>query len=60
MERWRSGNVRRDALKSISKLEGISEDEIKFLEDGIDKLTSEHVKLVDEMVKQKEEDIANV
>ena len=53
-------NVRRDALKSISKLEGISEDEIKFLEDGIDKLTSEHVKLVDEMVKQKEEDIANV
>ncbi len=53
-------NVRRDALRSISKLEGISEDEVKSLEEGIENLTSTHVKLVDELVKKKEEDIAKV
>ena len=53
-------NVRRDALKSIGKLEGISEDEIKSLEDNIEKITSDYVKQVDELVKQKEQDIAKV
>lgn len=53
-------NVRRDALKSIGKLEGISEDEIKSLEDGIEKLTADYVKQVDKLVKDKEEDIATV
>lgn len=53
-------NVRRDALKSIGKLEGISEDEIKSLEDNIERITSDYVKQVDELVKQKEQDIAKV
>lgn len=53
-------NVRRDAIKSIGKLEGISEDEIKSLEEGIDKLASEYVKQVDKLVKQKEEELARV
>ena len=53
-------NVRRDAMKSIGKLEGISEDEIKSLEEGIDKLTSERVKQVDKLVKEKEEELSKV
>ena len=53
-------NVRRDAMKSIGKLEGISEDEIKSLEEGIDKLTSEQVKQVDKLVKEKEEELSKV
>ena len=53
-------NVRRDALKSIGKLEAISEDEIKSLEDNIERITSDYVKQVDELVKQKEQDIAKV
>ena len=53
-------NVRRDALKSVGKLEGISEDEFRSLEDGIDKLTSNFVKQVDELVSQKEKEITKV
>ena len=53
-------NVRRDALKSVGKLEGIPEDELRYLEDGIDKLTSNFVKQVDELVSQKEKEITKV
>ena len=53
-------NVRRDALKSVGKLEGIPEDEFRSLEDGIDKLTSNFVKQVDELVSQKEKEITKV
>lgn len=53
-------NVRRDALKSIGKLEGISEDEIKTFEDGIEKLTTDYVKQVDKLVQEKEEEISKV
>lgn len=53
-------NVRRDAMKSIGNLEGISEDDVKSLEEGIDKLTSDCVKQVDQLVKQKEEELSKV
>ena len=53
-------NVRRDALKSIGKLEGVSEDEIKSFEDQIEKLTGEMVKQVDGLIKTKEEELSKV
>ena len=53
-------NVRRDALKSIGKLEGVGEDEIKSFEDQIEKLTGEYVKQVDGLIKTKEEELSKV
>jgi len=53
-------NVRRDALKSIGKLEGIGEDEIKTLEASIEKLTSGYVTQVDKLVKEKEGELSKV
>ena len=53
-------NVRRDALKSIGKLEGVGEDEIKSFEDQIEKVTGEYVKQVDGLVKTKEEELSKV
>jgi ribosome recycling factor len=53
-------NVRRDALKSIGKLEGVGEDEIKSFEDQIEKLTGEMVKQVDGLIKTKEEELSKV
>ena len=53
-------NVRRDALKSIGKLEGIGEDDIKGFEDQVEKMTEKFVKQVDELVKTKEAELAKV
>ena len=53
-------NVRRDALKSVGKLNGIPEDELRSLEECIDKITSNFVKQVDELVTQKEKEITKV
>ena len=53
-------NVRRDAIKSIGKFEGVSEDDVKSLEEAIDTLTSDFVRKVGELVKKKEDDIFKV
>jgi ribosome recycling factor len=53
-------NVRRDALKSVGKLNGIPEDELRSLEECIDTITSNFVKQVDELVTQKEKEITKV
>tara|TARA_B100000482_G_scaffold138501_1_gene101646 strand:+ start:194 stop:706 length:513 start_codon:yes stop_codon:yes gene_type:complete len=53
-------NVRRDAIKSMGKIEGVSQDNVKSIEVAIDALTSEFVKKVDELVRQKEVDISKV
>jgi len=53
-------NVRRDTLKSIGKLKGYSEDEIKSLENNVEKMTLKHTTNVDEMVKKKEDEISKV
>ena len=47
-------NIRRDAMdhfKKVGKAEDISEDEIKDLEDGIQKLTDQYVAQIDKAVK---------
>jgi ribosome recycling factor len=56
-------NVRRDAnehLKKTEKDSEISEDELHRALDEIQKLTDEHVHRIDELLKQKEEDIMTV
>ena len=56
-------NIRRDAMdhfKKIGKAEDISEDEIKDLEDGIQKLTDSYVAKIDRAVDAKSEEILTV
>lgn len=56
-------NIRRDAIDSIKKsgkAEDISEDEIKDLEDKVQKLTDEYVAKVDKAVEAKSKEILTV
>ena len=53
-------NIRRDAMdhfKKVGKAEDISEDEIKDLEDGIQKLTDQYVAQIDKAVDAKSDEI---
>ncbi|MBQ2283770.1 MAG: ribosome recycling factor, partial [Agathobacter sp.] len=53
-------NIRRDAIdhfKKVGKAEDISEDEIKDLEDGIQKLTDQYVGKIDKAVENKTKEI---
>ena len=56
-------NIRRDAMdhfKKVGKAEDISEDEIKDLEDGIQKLTDQYVAQIDKAVDAKSDKILTV
>lgn len=56
-------NIRRDgndAFKKLAKSEDISEDEIKQLEDELQKLTDKFINTVDDMVDAKSKDILTV
>ena len=56
-------NIRRDAIDHVKKLgksEDLSEDEIKDLEDGIQKLTDKYVANVDKAVDVKSKEILTV
>jgi ribosome recycling factor len=56
-------NVRRDAIASLKDLERdgqVGSDELHRAEDRMQKLTDEHVKLVDELYKHKETEILEV
>ncbi len=56
-------NIRRDAndhLKKEEKDKKISEDQLKDAEDRIQKLTDEHTKKIDEILKHKEQEILEV
>lgn len=56
-------NVRRDAndhLKKLEKNHEISEDQLKDHLDEIQKLTDEHIKEIDEIMKDKEQEILKV
>ncbi len=56
-------NIRRDAndhLKREEKDKKISEDQLKDAEDIVQKLTDEHVQIVDEILKHKEKEIMEV
>lgn len=56
-------NIRRDAndtLKKQGKTEGISEDEVKDLQDQVQKLTDKYIEKVDEAVAEKTKEIMTV
>ena len=56
-------NIRRDAIdhvKKLGKAEDISEDEIKDLEDSIQKMTDKFVAKVDKVVEEKTKEILTV
>lgn len=56
-------NIRRDAMdrfKKIGKEEDISEDQVKDLEDGIQKLTDQYVAKIDKTVDAKSQEILTV
>ena len=56
-------NIRRDAidhLKKVGKEEDLSEDEVKDLEDTVQKLTDEYVAKVDKAVEAKSKEILTV
>lgn len=56
-------NIRRDAMdqfKKLGKSEDISEDQIKDLEDGIQKLTDQYVAKIDKAVEAKSQEILTV
>lgn len=55
-------NIRRDGNDFFKKLakEEVSEDEIKQLEDGLQKLTDKYIKDIDSLVEEKSKDILTV
>jgi ribosome recycling factor len=56
-------NIRRDAnehLKRKQKEKKISEDELKIAEERVQKLTDDHIKFVDDVLKHKEKEIMGV
>ena len=56
-------NVRRDGIETARKLQKeslISEDELRDLEGDIQKLTDEHVKMIDDSLANKEKEITQV
>ena len=56
-------NVRRDGMDTLKKMEkagDLSEDDRRLFEDDIQSLTDSHVKLIDEALQSKEEDIMQV
>jgi ribosome recycling factor len=52
--------ARQDGLKELKKLEGVSEDVIKGLEEEIQTLTDKFIKLCDDHLKTKEAEIMKV
>ncbi len=56
-------NIRRDANEALKKAEkdkDISEDESRKAQEHVQEITDEHIELLDEMVKKKEEEVMEV
>lgn len=53
-------NARQDGLKELKKIEGVSEDVVKGVEEEIQTYTDKYVKLCDEHLKTKEAEIMKV
>lgn len=56
-------NIRRDALETIRKQEKsseVSEDEARDLQDQLQKLTNKYTEKIDELLAEKEKEIATV
>ena len=56
-------NIRRDAgddLKKTEKEENLSEDEVKNVQNDIQKLTDKYTKIIDTVAQEKEQDVLKV
>ena len=56
-------NIRRDAVddvKKIEKEENLSEDEVKDIQDDIQKLTDKYTKIIDTLSQEKEQEVMKV
>ncbi len=56
-------NIRRDGIEQIKKLEkdkSIGQDDSKKFQDQVEKITSDHIKIIDETLKTKEEDLKKI
>jgi ribosome recycling factor len=52
--------VREESRKAVEKLSSMGEDEIRRLQDGIEKLVKEHNSKIDEMGEKKEKEITTI
>jgi ribosome recycling factor len=56
-------NIRRDGIEQIKKLEKekeIGQDDSKKFQDQIEKITASQIKIIDDILKAKEEDLKNI
>ena len=56
-------NIRRDGIEQVKKLEKnkeIGQDESKKFQDNIENITSNHIKIIEDALKTKEEDLKNI
>ena len=56
-------NIRRDGIEKVKKLEKdreIGQDESKKFQDSVEKITTDQIKIIDEILKNKEEDLKNI
>ena len=56
-------NIRRDGIEQVKKLEKdkeIGQDDSKKYQESIDKITADQIKSIDEILKNKEEDLKKI
>ncbi len=56
-------NIRRDGIEQVKKLEKdkeIGQDDSKKYQENIDKITADQIKSIDEILKNKEEDLKKI
>ena len=56
-------NIRRDGIEQVKKLEKdkeIGQDDCKKYQESIDKITADQIKSIDEILKNKEEDLKKI
>jgi len=53
-------NIRRDANDELKKLTGIGEDDVKLYQDDVQELTNEFTEKIDEVAKEKEDEVKTI
>lgn len=53
-------NVRRDANDHLKKLDGISEDDVKAYQEDVQEMTNDFSKIIDQVAKEKEEEVKKI
>lgn len=53
-------NIRKETNETLKKIKGVSEDDVKYAEEKVQKLTDEHISRIDGLLKKKEVEIMTV